>query len=70
MWKKIIIKGSKFNIILDYNMTYDNICQRNVATKTIYDTKVTNNWKILRRMFGPTKGRYDTVHEELKQMIN
>jgi len=26
-------------------MTCDNICQRNVANKTLYDMKITNNWK-------------------------
>jgi hypothetical protein len=34
---------SKFKVILDYNMTCDNIFQRNVATKIIHDTKITNN---------------------------
>jgi len=51
---------------LDYNKISDNTCQSNTSTKRTYETKIINNRKILRRIFGPTKdrdGRIKTNHE-------
>ena len=42
-------------IILDHNKTCDNIHQRNMVTKRIYEMKIINNWEMFRRIFKPTE---------------
>jgi hypothetical protein len=50
--KQIVIKEGEIKVMLDYNKTCDNICQRNMGTERIYETKTINNWRrILRRIF-------------------
>jgi len=43
--KQTGIKEIQNKVILGYNKTCDNIYQRNLGTKRVYEAKIINNWK-------------------------
>jgi hypothetical protein len=43
--KAIQYQKIQIKVILNYNKACDNICQGNMGTNRIYETKIINNWK-------------------------
>ena len=72
--EQIITFRNYFSTYIFYNMSSDNLCQRNMATKRIYEMKIINNCKkILRRIFVSTQNIDDTwrikTNDELNNLI-
>ena len=45
IYKQISMNKNQVDIVLDCNTNCDEICQRNIGTKGIYETQIINNWE-------------------------